>query len=150
MNYIHNEHLRKADESYEVIHDNKGKALHVYIKDGDAIIFNSLHDLVSYVYFAKPDIQRHYVSEDELEGYYQSAFASKAKARWWVIKYGADCDGVSSAGVVPFELYADALKYAEDSTFWSDGTIYNLTEDWQVVCAYCEDYMLNSNNYKYA
>lgn len=70
MNYIHNEHLLKADELYEVVHDDKGNALHVYIKDGDAIIFDSLHDFVSHVYLAKPNVHRYYASEDELETYY--------------------------------------------------------------------------------
>ena len=34
---IHTEHLRKADESYEVRHDNNGNAVHAYIKDGKVL-----------------------------------------------------------------------------------------------------------------
>jgi hypothetical protein len=72
MNYIHNEHLRKADESYELVHNEKGAALHVYIKDGDAIIFDCLDDFVRHVYMGVPSVPRQYASEDELETYYKS------------------------------------------------------------------------------
>ena len=44
---LHNEHLRKADELYEIRHDNNGNAIHIFIKDGEAIIFQNLDDFIS-------------------------------------------------------------------------------------------------------
>jgi hypothetical protein len=69
---IHNEHLRKADELYEVRHDNCGNALHVYIKDGYAKIFGSLDDFIRYIYGI--DGSREYIEVDEqmLEAIYET------------------------------------------------------------------------------
>mgnify|MGYP001501853663 CR=1 FL=1 len=64
---IHNEHLRKADESYEIRHDNNGDAIHVYIKDGYAKVFPSLDTLVSYVYLDERDVEHFEVIEQDLE-----------------------------------------------------------------------------------
>jgi len=66
----HNEHLRKADELYEVRHDNNGNAIHVFIKDGEAIVFQNLHDFVFYNYFGNPDIERFYLDEEQLARLY--------------------------------------------------------------------------------
>lgn len=68
---IHNEHLRKADELYEIRHDNNGNAIHVYIKDGDAIIFQSLDDFIQYVYLGK-NVSRIYVDENKLADLYEA------------------------------------------------------------------------------
>lgn len=70
---VHNEHLRKADELYEIRHDNNGNAIHVYVKDGEAIIFPSLHDLVLYVYFGDLEVDRIYTEEDKLSKLYESS-----------------------------------------------------------------------------
>jgi hypothetical protein len=59
----HNEHLRKADETYEVRHDNCGNAIQVYIKDGYAKIFGSLDDFINYVYGI--DETREYIEVEE-------------------------------------------------------------------------------------
>ena len=59
----HNEHLRKADETYEVRHDNCDNAIHVYIKDGYAKIFGSLDDFINYIYGIDSD--REYIEVDE-------------------------------------------------------------------------------------
>lgn len=67
---IHNEHLRKADETYELRHDNNGNAVHVYIKDGSAILFPTLDDFVKHVYFGDNSVLRYYCSEDELGFFY--------------------------------------------------------------------------------
>ena len=67
---VHNEHLRKADELYEVRHDNNGNAIHVYIKDGQAVVFPTLDDLVRRVYFGE-DTERFYCSEDLLFELYE-------------------------------------------------------------------------------
>jgi hypothetical protein len=66
---LHNEHLRKADELYECRHDNNFNAIHVYIKDGEAIIFPTLDSLVRRVYFGE-EVERFYVNEDILEELY--------------------------------------------------------------------------------
>lgn len=66
---LHNEHLRKADELYEIRHDSNGNAIHVFIKDGEAIVFPTLHDLVRRVYFGD-DVERFYIEEDSLAGMY--------------------------------------------------------------------------------
>lgn len=68
---IHNEHLRKADESYEIRHDNNGNAIHVYIKDGQATAFPTLEGLVSWVYLGTPS-EHFCVSESELSRLYES------------------------------------------------------------------------------
>jgi hypothetical protein len=69
---IHNEHLRKADETYEVRHDNCDNAIHVYIKDGYAKIFGSLDDFINYIYGI--DGSREYIEVDEqmLEAIYET------------------------------------------------------------------------------
>jgi hypothetical protein len=69
---IHNEHLQKADELYEVRHDNNGNAIHVYIKDGEAIIFPSLHDFVMRVYYGQ-EVERFYLEEDSLDAMYDES-----------------------------------------------------------------------------
>lgn len=63
---IHNENIRKADEAYEVRHDDNGNAIHVFIKDGEAIVFPTMWDLVSHCYNAVPDVERFYLDEEEL------------------------------------------------------------------------------------
>jgi hypothetical protein len=68
----HNEHLRKADETYEVRHDNCGNAIQLYIKDGYAKIFGSLDDFINYVYGI--DESRDYIEVEEgmLEAIYET------------------------------------------------------------------------------
>lgn len=63
---LHNEHLRKADELYECRHDNNGNAIHVYIKDGEAIVFPTLFDLIRYEYLGGSNVERFYLNEHEL------------------------------------------------------------------------------------
>lgn len=67
---LHNEHLTKADELYEVRHDGIGNAIHIYIKDGEAIVFPILDYFINYIYFGKPDVERFYLSEHELFNLY--------------------------------------------------------------------------------
>lgn len=68
---LHNEHLKKADELYEVRHDGSGNVIHVTIKDGEAIIFPSLDCLVRRHYFGE-EVERFYLSEEELSDMYGS------------------------------------------------------------------------------
>lgn len=69
---LHNEHLSKADELYEIRHDNSGNAIHVFIKDGEAIIFPTLHDLIQRIYFGK-EVERFYLEEEALEAMYDES-----------------------------------------------------------------------------
>jgi hypothetical protein len=62
---IHNEHFRRGDELYEIWHDNNGQAIHMLIKDGEAIIFKNLHDFVLYNYLGT-EVERVYMNESDL------------------------------------------------------------------------------------
>lgn len=68
---IHNEHLRSANEQYEIRHDHKGNAIHVYIRDNDAVIYGTLDDLIQSVYFGK-QVERIYCFNDDLETIYEN------------------------------------------------------------------------------
>lgn len=68
---IHNEHFLKADDTYEIRHDNNGNAVHVYIKDGEAIVFPTAYDLFSYVVNANAEAERFYLPEEELDKMYE-------------------------------------------------------------------------------
>lgn len=78
---IHNEHLRKADESYEIRHDDKGNAMHLIIKDGEAVVYPTLHDLVMHNYFGQ-DRERFYLPEDCLDTLYDSKEYSYYKIKY--------------------------------------------------------------------
>jgi hypothetical protein len=67
---LHNEHLRKADETYEIRHDNNGNAIHVYIDGyGGAKVYPTLNELVKDVYLNE-ESESFYIKEDELEHLY--------------------------------------------------------------------------------
>jgi hypothetical protein len=72
MAMIHAEHLRKADESYAIRHDNKGNAVHEYRKDGYYIIFPTLDDFARYVYLGDESAERFYIEEQDLNELYES------------------------------------------------------------------------------
>lgn len=67
---LHNENIRKADETYEIRHDDKGNAIHLFITDGEAIAFPTMNDLVKRVYFGENEIERFYISEQQLDDLY--------------------------------------------------------------------------------
>ena len=69
---LHNEHLAKADELYECRHDDNGNAIHVFIKDGEAIVFPTLWDLIRYEYLGDSHVERFYLNEHELVNLYGS------------------------------------------------------------------------------
>jgi hypothetical protein len=66
---LHNEHLAKADESYEIRHDNNGNVIHVFTKDGEAIVFPTLNDFVLRIYFGA-EVERFYIADDDLSKLY--------------------------------------------------------------------------------
>ena len=68
---LHNEHFRKADELYECRHDDDGNGIHVFIKDGEAIVFPSLYDLFLRVCEGE-EVERFYCSEEFLSQLYES------------------------------------------------------------------------------
>jgi len=43
---IHNEYLFRANQNYEIRHDNNGNAIHVFIKDTYANIYPTLESLI--------------------------------------------------------------------------------------------------------
>lgn len=68
---LHNEHFLKADQSYEVRHDGNGNVIHVYIKDGYAIIFPSLTAMIENVLYGEEN-ERFYLEDDALSKLYES------------------------------------------------------------------------------
>lgn len=69
---LHSENIRRADQTYEIRHDNNGNAIHVFIKDGTAIVFSSATDLFDYIQGGEPSIDRFYVNESDLDALYDS------------------------------------------------------------------------------
>lgn len=67
---LHNEHLVKADELYEIRHDSNGNAIHVFIKDGEAIVFPTLWDFIKYEILGDANVERFYLGEHELVNLY--------------------------------------------------------------------------------
>ena len=69
---IHTEHLRKADESYAIRHDNKGNAVHEYRRGYYYYIFPTLDDFARYVYLGDQTADRFPVQEEDLNELYES------------------------------------------------------------------------------
>lgn len=75
MPKFHSENLANADESYESRFDRNGHAIHVYFKDGYAIVFPALYELVLRIYYGM-EVERFYLDEEELEKMYQERLAT--------------------------------------------------------------------------
>jgi len=71
MANIVQEHLRKADETVEVVELKQGN-IWVYSTDGECIIFCDLNDFVRYIYLGI-ETERKYCNEDDLMGIYGKA-----------------------------------------------------------------------------
>jgi hypothetical protein len=69
---LHSEHLAKADESYEIRFDSNGNVIHVYVKDGEAIIFPALHEFVMRIYYGQ-EVERFYLDEYTLTDMYNES-----------------------------------------------------------------------------
>lgn len=69
---LHSETLK--DGTYEVRHDDDGNAIHVYIVDGTATIFETLEDLFAYVYLAQRTMKSKVIPEGDLFDLYESEY----------------------------------------------------------------------------
>lgn len=70
MTNIIQEHLRKADETVEVVELKQGN-IWVYSTDGECIIFKSLNCFIKYIYLGL-EAERKYCKEDDLMGIYEN------------------------------------------------------------------------------
>ena len=68
---LHNEHFLKADRLYEIRHDDNGNAIHVFIKDGEAIVYPSITDFIERTIYGR-EVERFYLDEDDLDKLYES------------------------------------------------------------------------------
>jgi hypothetical protein len=146
---IHNEHLRKADESYEVRHDNNGNAIHVFIKDGEAIIFPTLWDLIRYQYLGDSDVDRLYVSEDELSEIYEDDYSYD----YYAIKRGLEKKNgfQPKPNVQKLEFAYNGKDYkivfiAEDSDYWVTMEEFDIhySEDYNQISVYIQGQLSSS------
>jgi hypothetical protein len=91
---IHNEHLRDASETYEIRYyqSNSDLAIHVYITDGEAVVFPTLHNLVRWVYFGERDqtLEHFRVGESRLSGLYDTGLYNYYSLKDYV--FGEDID----------------------------------------------------------
>jgi hypothetical protein len=69
---LHRENLREKNETYEIRHDNNGNAIHVHIKNEEAVVYASLLDLIKHRYWHDTGIERFYISEEDLTDLYSS------------------------------------------------------------------------------
>jgi hypothetical protein len=142
---LHNEHLRKADESYEVRHDNNGNAIHVYITDGEAIVFGSLHELVQYVYFGDPDIKRYYILEEDLDKLYNSPAYDIHNLQPMLRRLTSRKTRLEEAKAETLEFTHKGKEYrivfiVEEPDFWFtvNGLDIHYCEDYNDICVYEE------------
>lgn len=75
---LHSEDLKKGEAYYlyEIRHDGNGNCIHVFITEGDAVIYPSFHSLICHQYFNDMDIERVYLDEEDLPKLYESEFYS--------------------------------------------------------------------------
>lgn len=69
-------------------------------------------------------------------------------ATHWVLATGADCDGYSSGRVYAFDNEDDANKFSDYENEWSDGQRFPVTDNIDIVVAYCYDYGMDLDFYK--
>lgn len=69
----HNENLKKGDDLYEIRHNGNGEAIHIYTKDDECIIFPTLDDLVRHEYLGEPNVERFYLSSDDVMNMFDSS-----------------------------------------------------------------------------
>lgn len=131
---LHNEHLAKADESYEVRHDNNGNAIHVFIKDGEARVFPTLWDLIRYEYLGDSYVERFYLNEHELTNLYGSPDYSYYRLKLYHKK-------MQSKDKYPF---VQDIEFVDNKKIVKISFIVNSDDQWVAVegydIHYCEHY----------
>lgn len=70
---IHTEYLDSANEQVEIVTDGKD-CLWAYIKDSEAILFESFQNLVKYVYLGE-EVDRLYFKVEELSRIYEISYS---------------------------------------------------------------------------
>ena len=69
---IFSEHFGKADTSIEIVELSEGNHITVIHKDGEAIIFPSIHTAFLYESTGNNDVERFYCDEVQLEFVYEN------------------------------------------------------------------------------
>lgn len=72
MKNIITEHFGKANTSIEICELSPGNNITVIHKDGEAIIFPSIHEAACYRLYSKNNIDRFYCDEIQLEFVYEN------------------------------------------------------------------------------
>ena len=67
---IFNQHLRAADESVEIRFNSSGDSACFYLKDGEAIMYDSIHSLIRHQYFGEQPCRAYYLEEGDLDWIY--------------------------------------------------------------------------------
>ncbi len=60
---------------------------------------------------------------------------------YYVIGFGADCDGITAYHCVPFVDEQEASEYCGSQNDWSDGVQYNIVTDMEKVADYCHGWL---------
>lgn len=70
-------------------------------------------------------------------------------ARFWVLEYGQDCDGMPTRGrIAPFFNEEEAEQYAQECAHGSDGMTYSV-ESIAEARRYCEEHGKEFINYAF-
>lgn len=140
---LHNEHLRKADELYEILHDMHGNAIHIYVTDGEAIIFGSLHEFVEHVYFGASGIRRYYISEDDLNELYNSPSYKFEELAPLMKRLSSRKTRLESSRQETLEFSHGGkshtiIFFVEEPDFWFSVNGYDVhyCEDYNEICVY--------------
>ena len=69
-------------------------------------------------------------------------------ATHWVLTVGKDCDGFNNGCITAYESREEAYNSAKESSEWSDGLGYHVTDKLEDLQSYCDDYDKDINDYK--
>lgn len=135
---LHNENLKRADDLYEVRHDNNGNAIHTYIKDGEATIYPNLMNMIDHQFLGDVEkSERFYCLEKDLEFLYESD-----KYNYYELKsfYHSTTDYV---------CYNCGKEYL--SAEQKRNSAYNISTLHQGICCVCleEKGVTHKRNYNY-
>lgn len=68
-------------------------------------------------------------------------------AKFWAIGCGLDCHGHNTGHVVCFDNEEDANTYVDKNNEYSDGIVYSVTSDIEVMIDYCDSFSLDHTKY---